>query len=59
MTADDYAGRSIRIPLPGNPEGIVLLLPDKQLTSLEWDIFKNVLGAMRPALVDDLLEDES
>ena len=49
-------GRWIRIPLIGDAEGIVLLLPDSPLTPENWEHFKNVLGALRPGLVDDFGE---
>lgn len=44
-------GRWIRIPLIGDPAGVVLLLPDEALSGANWDHLVACLAAMRPGLV--------
>ena len=43
-------GRWTRIPLRGNPIGIVLLLPDLPLTEDDWTQMMLTLEAMKPGL---------
>jgi hypothetical protein len=50
--AGDPGGRWIRIPLIGDTEGVVVLLPDEPFTEENWQVFISCLDAMRPGLVD-------
>jgi len=56
--ADRMSGNKwVRIPLHGDVEGIVLLLPDKPLSAENWAHFMRVLEAMRPALMEQASDD--
>lgn len=44
-------GRWVRVPLIGDVEGIVLLLPDELLSAENWEQFMRSLDVMKPGLV--------
>lgn len=56
MSTEQPGGRWVRVPLPGNVAGIVLLLPDALLTPEQWTSFRSVLDAMRPGLVAEPID---
>ena len=45
-------GAWIRIPLIGDSEGVVVLLPDGPVSEENWQHFMRCLEAMKPGLVE-------
>lgn len=56
--AEHEGGRWLRIPLIGDANGVVVLLPDEPLTEENFDHLLNILTVMRPGLVARTSEDE-
>ena len=42
----------LRIPLPGDVDGVQVVFPDRTVTSEQFEHFMTVLDVMRPGLVE-------
>jgi len=51
-TPDDTPRRAFKIPLPGDPVGVDLIVPTRPLTPDEWEHLLVVLEAFRPGLTN-------